>query len=60
MLRASGLGSFQRPTYRSTMVRSNVLGRTVANWVNVNLMQPLDHYDDKDEDNNGNNNNSED
>jgi len=28
--------------YRSTMVRSNVLGRTVANWVNDNLMQPLD------------------
>jgi hypothetical protein len=39
--------------YRSTMVRSNVLGRAVANWVNLNLMQPLDHYDDEGEDNDG-------
>ena len=39
--------------YRSTLVRSNVLGRTVANWVNDNLMQPLDHHDDEGEDNDG-------
>ena len=39
--------------YRSTLVRSNVLGRSVANWVNVNLMRPLDHYDDEGEDNDG-------
>src|SRR5436309_386054 len=39
--------------YRSTLVRSNVLGRTVANWVNFNLMQPLGHYDDEGEDNDG-------
>jgi hypothetical protein len=37
--------------YRSTLVRSNVLGRTVANWVNDNLMQPID--DDEGEDNDG-------
>jgi hypothetical protein len=57
--------------YRSTLVRSNVLGRAVANWVNDNLMQPLHDYDDEDndghyqglsvnEDNDGSNNNSED
>jgi hypothetical protein len=39
--------------YRSTLVRSNVLGRTVANWVNDNLMRPLDDYDDEGEDNDG-------
>lgn len=39
--------------YRSTMVRSNVLGRAVANWVNLNLMQPLDDHDDEGEDNDG-------
>jgi len=39
--------------YRSTLVRSNVLGRTVANWVNDNLMQPRGHYDDEGEDNDG-------
>jgi len=39
--------------YRSTLVRSNVLGRTVANWVNDNLMQPLDDYNNEGEDNDG-------
>jgi hypothetical protein len=37
--------------YRSTMVRSNVLGRMVAKWVNDNLMQPLAAHDDEGEDN---------
>ncbi len=32
--------------YRSTMQRSNVLGRAVANWVNDNMMVPLEHDDD--------------
>jgi hypothetical protein len=37
--------------YRSTLVRSNVLGRSVANWVNENLMQPLGDHDDEGENN---------
>ncbi len=27
--------------YRSTLVRSNTLGRAIANWMNANMMTPL-------------------
>jgi hypothetical protein len=33
--------------YRSTLQQSNVLGRTVANWVNDHMMVPLDDDDDE-------------